>query len=206
MLSEFKPPHSIWNKGSNSVDLLVTWKTSIQELDNHVADNTPNQNIPLRRMSQRRRRFTESLQKYFRWVWRRWQCRCMGYDVRESTPKISIFLTIFEVTETNPSCPAAKRTMRVYNRKSAYEYTRAGSPCVAPHVTRACPIGATQKIKAHIVYVFNTAPCNPTAVKRHESRAEMTADSKVQVHIRSRHDRKRNKVRISVTFEYIRRK
>ena len=41
----------------------------------------------------------------------------MGYDVRESTPKISIFLTIFEVTETNPSCPAAKRTMRVYNRK-----------------------------------------------------------------------------------------
>ena len=130
----------------------------------------------------------------------------MGYDVRESTPKISIFLTIFEVTETNPSCPAAKRTMRVYNRKSAYEYTRAGSPCVAPHVTQACPIGATQKIKAHIVYVFNTAPCNPTTVKRHESRAEMTADSKVQVHIRSRHDRKRNKVRISVTFEYIRRK
>ena len=122
MLSEFKPPHSIWNKGSNSVDLLVTWKTSIQELDNHVADNTPNQNIPLRRMSQRSRRFTESLQKYFRWVWRRWQCRCMGYDVRESTPKISIFLTIFEVTETNPSCPAAKRTMRVYKKMNGVQH------------------------------------------------------------------------------------
>ena len=61
--------------------------------------------------------------------------RQMGYDVREGTPKISIFLTIFKVTETNPSRPAAKRMMRVYNKKSVSEYTRTGSPCVAPYVT-----------------------------------------------------------------------
>ena len=82
-----------------------------------------------------------------------------------------------------------ERCAYIYNRNSTVEYTMIDSQGVDPHVTRACPYRQHSRTRAHIVFLFDTAPWNSTVVDRHEARRKWQPIQKNKlVHMRTRHD------------------